>query len=274
MLERLTHDLRLDVLATGLRLHGVPRWLRGAPVLLAEIELQPAAGTGIDCRCLAAGLATLSANRAWTGRALHVVLADALARLWHVAPPPGAMRMTDLRAAAALRFQTLYGEPLEAWQMHAAWDARHPFVAVALRLDLLAALRQGALAQQLTLVSITPHFIGAWNRWCGVLRTGAWFGVLHGPVLTLGVVAAGRLQAVRSVVLPPEADFAWLERSLWREALLLDLPAPALLQVCGAVPAAWCLPAAGGRLACQALEAAAPALQAGRRAGPVSTGAA
>ncbi|RUT67502.1 hypothetical protein D0817_26105, partial [Flavobacterium cupreum] len=71
-----------------------------------------------------------------------------------------------------------------------------------------------------------------WNRWHGALGDGAWFALLQERVLTLGATGGGALEAVRSVALPEGAAPGWLATHLAREALLLDLPAPARLRVC------------------------------------------
>lgn len=256
MLNGLATKLRLEVSAAQLRLFRVQGWRRVTTTLLAKVALEPAANGSalVSGPALDAGLQTLFGQRDLAGSALQVVLADALTRLWHVTPPPGAMQLADLRAAAAARFQTVYGEPVAGWHMQAHWDVNLPFVAVALPETLLALLRDGASRQRLALVSVAPHFICAWNRWCGALQSGAWFGVIDGSVLTLGIIDGARLHAVRTLLLVPDADLVWLHQRLVREAHLLELAPPQLLQVSGQVPPAFCLTPASGQIACRLLE--------------------
>ncbi|HEU4851513.1 MAG TPA: hypothetical protein VFT37_05095 [Telluria sp.] len=191
------------------------------------------------------------------------VVADELVRMWQVSPPQGAARMADLQAAAALRFHGLYGQAPAEWAISASWDAVHPFLAAAMPRALVAALAQAADQQRMAVTGIEPHFVVAWNAWRSSLRAQAWFALVHGGVLTLGVPRGERLAAVRTAAVPAGAGFDWLVRHIEREALLLDLPAPASLALCGAVPEPWLQ--GGATLACTLLgrvvQAAAPAAQ-------------
>ncbi|UUZ49989.1 hypothetical protein LP420_07895 [Massilia sp. B-10] len=72
-------------------------------------------------------------------------------------------------------------------------------------------------------------------------------------MLTVGAIDGGRLQAVRAVALPDGASLEWLERHIAREALRLNLPVPARLQLAGLAPAAW-NNSAGAALACTLLD--------------------
>ncbi len=67
-------------------------------------------------------------------------------------------------------------------------------------------------------------------------------------------ISRRRLCAVRAARLPEGAgqDRAWLARHLKREALRLELPMPARLDLCGAVPEPWLQPAPDG-LSCTRL---------------------
>ena len=108
---------------------------------------------------------------------------------------------------------------------------------------LLAQLTRVAEARKLALIFITPQFARHWNRWHGALKPGAWFGQLQENALTLGVRHAGRLCAVRALPVPQDVGSDWLAQTLAREALLQGVTAPALLQLCGAPPPAWLMPA-------------------------------
>lgn len=272
MRRRFGQALRLGVSGSEVCLLRTSRWgaSAGAPELLGRAPLVAAglvqggpgalsadfsANLSADLpmdlpTALPAALASLLADASYAGWPLSVVLADDLLRLWQVTPPDGVARLADLQGAAALRFQTLYGESAAQWRMMASWDNRRPFFAAAAPQALLAALEQGAATQRLTLVAVVPHFIGAWNRWRRALQAGAWFGVVHDGLLSLGAVEAGQLRAVRILPLPVEtaqqagADHHWLSLGVGREALLLGLAAPSLLQLCGQVPAQWHRPAA------------------------------
>jgi hypothetical protein len=222
--------LRLGVARGGIALVKTRRWGR-APELVAA---QALAADALDS---AAGVQEALAallDGAHAGWPLTIVLADDLARLWQVVPPQQTTRLGDLEAAAAMRFQALYGETAAAWTIRAGWDPVHPFLAAALPRALLGALEQGAAARRMPLLEIVPQFVAVMNRCVGALKPGAWFGVVHDRVLTLG---AGT--TVRAVALPEGASAAWLAEHLAREALRLNLAVPERVQLWGDVPEAW-----------------------------------
>jgi hypothetical protein len=181
------------------------------------------------------------------GWPVSFTLADELTRIWRVTPPPGAARLADMEAAAGLRFQSLYGEPPSAWQISADWNAVEPFFAAGVPRALLALLQLVAQEFKLSVVGIEPRFVGAWNRNRRGVRQGAWFGLVHADLLTLAAIdAEGQgMRAIRPLPIPHGADQYWLTQTLQREALLLDMAAPELLQVCGAAPADWSKPGIG-----------------------------
>lgn len=233
--------LRIGVCGTGVSLLRSSRWGSAPPELLAEVAFEP--GDAAPQHAIALALRELLNGRELAGWPVSFVLADELTRLWQVTPPRHAARLSDIAAAAALRFQVLYGESAADWQMEADWDDSAPFFAAAVPRALLAVLRQAAAEHKLAAVEIVPHFVTSWNRWQRAVKPGAWFGQLHDKLLTLGVLAgAGRrrsLHAVRVLPVPPGADQYWLTQTLQREALLAGLDAPQLLQLAGRVPPAW-----------------------------------
>jgi hypothetical protein len=270
MRRALGQALRIGVSAQAVSLLRTSRWRIGSatpPVtVLAEHAIAPSADHLFDS--IAQALRALLGELELGGWPVSFVVADDLARLWQITPPAGATRMADLEAAAALRFHALYGDAPSAWQISADWDAQKPFFAAAMPRALLAELALVAREYRLSVVGIAPHFVTAWNRWCRAIQPGAWFGLVHEQVLTLAVIdaahqrAAHSVRAVRALPVPAGADHQWLAQTLQREALLQNVPAPMLLQVCGSAPASWLRAAsgAGGEgaaaspLACVALD--------------------
>lgn len=243
--------LRIGVAADSLTLVRTARWW-GEPVsVLAEQRVDASAGAGPAA--LAGALAALLDGQDVKGWPVSFVVADELARLWEVTPPPASARLADLQAAAALRFFTLFGESPAAWQLEAAWDAAHSFVAAALPRGLLALLCDGARAHGLHVVAIAPQFIAGWNQWRGALKPGVWYGQVQGGVLTLGVTEHKRLRAVRAAAVPASADGAWLGQHLAREALRLECPLPSRIALAGQLPSAWRHTASAGPVVCAAL---------------------
>jgi hypothetical protein len=233
MRRRLGQGLRLGVAANALALVKTSRW-GGPATLVSEQSYASAKG-------LKDALATLL-GADYAGWPLTIVLADELVRMWQVTPPPHTTRLADLEAAAALRFQRLYGEPAANWIVGAGWDQARPFLAAALPRALLGALEEGAGVRHMKLVEIVPQFVALLNVCSGALRPGAWFGTLHDNVLTLGATDpahGGAVVAVRAQALPDSPGPGWLAEHLAREALRLNLAAPERLQLWGALPPAW-----------------------------------
>lgn len=242
-------SLRLGVAADGLALLRVSGWPRPRAEVLAQ---QPVEAGAPDA--LAAGLRALLAEADPRGWPLTVVLADDLVRLWQVAPPPGATRLGDLQAACALRHQGLFGALPSEWRISADWDAARPFLAAAAPEALLALLESLARAHRFHLVEVTPQFVAAMNGWRRERRPGAWFGLVHGGVLSLAAYDGPALAAVRTAVIPPGADRDWLEAHVAREALRVGVGRPERLQLCGAAPSGWASSAGRLKFACTLLE--------------------
>lgn len=242
MLKNFTQSLRIEVTPQALRLLRVRRWGAAAPELLAERALD-ASPVDAGAAALPGALAALLEGQQASGMAACFVLSDELVRLWQVVPPVQAARLADLEGAAALRFHTLYGETPAAWHVSADWNAAAPFMAAAIPRVLKAAIESAAVQQSLAVTAIVPHFVAAWNRYAGALKSGAWFGVAHGSVLAIAACEDGQLRAVRHVAMPHGADHYWLTQMAQREALLLDLQPPSLIQLSGEVPAALAKPA-------------------------------
>ena len=192
-----------------------------------------------DAQALGAALCALLAGVKVAGWPVSVVLADELARMWQVAPPPGAVQPADLEAAAAMRFQALFGGQPAGWKIAADWQVTRPFLAAALPAAFLAALEQAAREARCHLVEIVPQFVAATNYWRKRHRPGAWFGLVHGQVLTLAAYDGPLLAALRTTVVPPGADRDWLESHVAREALRVGVGRPERLQVCGPAPRSW-----------------------------------
>ncbi|ALL71068.1 hypothetical protein K788_0002105 (plasmid) [Paraburkholderia caribensis MBA4] len=175
--------------------------------------------------------------------AVHATLDDDLVRYFIVTPPANGARMQDLRAAAGVRFQMLYGEPLSDWHLAADWQCAAPFLACAVSRGLHAALQIAVDAQRASLASVTPHFVAAWNRTRHRLGADAWLATLGEHALTLGLVAGAkkpRLAAVRTLPLPKAIpSMAWLRDQLSRAALLDNVAAPSVLHIHGCPPDGW-----------------------------------
>ena len=142
MRRALGQALRIGVSGSAVSLLRTSRW-RGEPLtLLAEHAFEPSSVHPHDA--IAHALRALLDERGLSGWPVSIVLADELVRMWQVTPPQGATRLADIEAAAALRFQSLYGESPGAWKLMADWDVHHAFFAAAVPRTLLAMLEQVA----------------------------------------------------------------------------------------------------------------------------------
>ncbi len=177
------------------------------------------------------------------GLPVHATLGDDLVRYFIVTPPSNSARVQDLRAAASVRFQSLYGDTVSNWHLHADWQAVEPFLACAVPRRVMAALEQAVDARRGCLVSVTPNFVGAWNRSRQYLGANAWLATLDERALTLGLVAATpkpRLASVRTLLLPePIPPLDWLREQIARMALLDDVSPPSVLYVQGTPVQDW-----------------------------------
>ena len=256
MRRRFGQSLRIGLAAHGAALVRTGRMPGAAsvPLALAERHADLSAPEGVKQALdalFADGLAPGGAPAGWP---VSVVLADELVRLWQVAPPPGAGRLGDLEAAAALRFQHLFGAGLADWRLSADWDAARPFLAAAVPVPLLAQLETAARSHRFHLVEVVPQFVAAMNAWRRERRPGAWFGLVQGGVLSLAAYEGRVLAAVRTAVIPEGADRDWLEAHVAREALRVGVRRPERLQLCGAAPSGWASSAGRLKFACTLFE--------------------
>lgn len=253
MRRRPGQTLQLRVAPAAVHLACTGGWRTRAGTPLGQQLFVPDSGLHGEFAAIGKALAQLFAARDYAGWPVTIVLDDALSRLWPVALPQGAASLADIEAAAALRFQALYGDAPDLWQTSRAWRADAPFFCAVPR-ALLAQVTRAATGGGLAIIAMVPQFVASWNRWQGALKPGAWFGQLQEQMLTLGVLHQGRLQAVRAISVPQGAPRQWLEQAVAREALLHGVSAPGLLQLCGAAPPAWLAPPAAGSLVCSVFQ--------------------
>jgi hypothetical protein len=209
------------------------------PLGVPDEDLPDAVAPDARAAQIAAALDEAGGN----GLPVYVTLGDDLVRYFIVTPPANGARMQDLRAAAAVRFQTLYGDAAAAWQLAADWQAVEPFLACAVSREVSAALQQAVTPGGGCLVSVTPGFVSAWNRSRRELGANAWLATLGDRALTLGLVAntpRPRLASVRTLVLPePAPPLAWLRERIARAALLDYVTAPDVLHIHGPQIGGW-----------------------------------
>jgi len=252
-LRRWSRSISIGLSQTEFVLMQIDGWRAPIGTLLAEHPLHAPERLALQLR-------TALTETQCVNLPAKIVLADHYVRLFMVTPPHNTSSLADCRAAAAMRFQVLYGSLPGDWRIEADWNAQHPFLACALPHALCNTLQQVTHEQGLKLVSIEPHFVAMWNRWRKKLRADAWLGIVHGDTLTIAVIVQRRLCALRAIALAPDAwcSATWLPEHLSREALRLNLALPAYIQLCGAIDGAWAVQTLG-TLTCERLEAPCPA---------------
>lgn len=235
MLKRLGQQFRIGVAPGGVALVRTSIWRNGAAEVLAEREL----AAGASHEQLAAVVGEVVDGAIPRNAAVSVVLADDLARMWQVTPPAGCSRLSDLEAAAGMRFHALFGASTAGWRVAADWDASRPFLAAAAPEPLVGAIEAAVREQRGQVVEVLPQFVAALNAWRAQIRPGAWFGMLQSGVLTLALFDGAALAAVRSVPVPSDAGSDWLDANVAREALRVGIARPERLLVCGTAPTDW-----------------------------------
>jgi hypothetical protein len=250
MLKRFGQHVRIGVASGGVAVARTNFWRPGRAEVVAE---RPLASHG-ELAGIAASVREVLTGAGARGAVVSVVLADELVRMWQVTPPPACSRLSDLQAAAALRYRTLFGASLAGWKIVADWDAVQPFMAVAAPEALLSALEAIVREHDGHVVEVVPQFVAALNQWRKLRRPGAWFGLLQSQVLTMALFDGASLSAIRSAAVPPCASREWLEGHVAREALRLGIERPERLQLCGPAPAGWISDAGQLKFACTLLD--------------------
>jgi hypothetical protein len=236
MLDRLSHRLNIALGPRGIALVLQRGWFRTTSTLVGRQTWDAAGGAAADLPAALGAMLDAAGMRRMPAR---VVLADALVRTWRVEPPHNATRPQDCEAAAAMRFGAVFEESPDDWLVTSAPRAAQPFVACAIRRTLADGLERVLCDHQLELLSMEPEYVALWNHWCLELAADAWFGICTDGALVLGVVRSSRLESLRPLPVPEQADALWLSQTVQREANRLNLPAPPSLGLCGTPPAPW-----------------------------------
>jgi hypothetical protein len=218
-------------LSIGIAKQGIALIKRGARIRDAQqVLLDESWSTPIELNAQSLTLtcdALIKAQNC-SGLPLHVTLADDLLRFFVVTPPKNVGTVQDLVTMAAVRFQDLYDEPPIDWKLKADWDIKAPFLACAIPCGILNELNGLAKVRRLTLVSVMPQFLRAWNQFRKQLPVGAWMGVLRHDSVTLATSTHDRqLESVRTIAIPEQGHkFGWLHDQMERIALQQGLVMP------------------------------------------------
>ncbi len=250
--------LLLGCSATDLVLLAEPEAGADTPQLLAALAVAPAsapltAASAALCSALPALQPAPLAAAGEQARArapspaqfhtMSVTLDDGLARSFVVTPPRGAQSLRELRATAAARFATLYGESAEHWLLVGDWHASAPFIVCALPRALHQALELWAQARSWRLDSLAPAFVRVANSLRASVPADGWLLVGFGHTLSLLNTCNDQVASVRSLLLSGTPDVAALETLLAQERLRSPDQGARRASLLWAGAAAW-LPAA------------------------------
>lgn len=239
MLKFFTYSVHVHLSRTRITVVEKRNWPRAKVSVMADAALPDKIQNDYDCFNHA--FRAIFNQVRCQGLPLYVRIADELVRYFIVTPPKNIDRLADMRAATAMRFQKLYDEKPDAWDIAGDWDTAHPFLACALPKVLLSSVRDVARQNDLKIVCIQPDFALTYNRYRKQLGMGVWLGSVQEDALCLGVFDTHRICGIRQIAVP---DSVWESESavsslIKREALRLALPAPRKVYLYGGLPGDW-----------------------------------
>lgn len=131
---------------------------------------------------------------------LRIVLSGRFVR-WQLLPWHAELTQPKERAAyAKLNFRETFGNVVEGWQIHIPPQPPDQTIpACAIDAALLAALHTTCKDAGAHLVTVTPYFSSAFDRWRNTLKgKAAWFGLVETDCLSLGLLHEGSWVGLRT----------------------------------------------------------------------------
>lgn len=189
----------------------------------------------------------------WRASQAQMVLADGLLRYFIVDRPAGARNPKEVELATALRFEDLFGEPANDWDLRVDLQPfTSNYLACASRKHLLLDLHQQCQQAGIVVHGVTPFAIAEWNRYRKLAsKQAAWFVACGGESLWIARRDKGRWLSVRQQHCVG-ALTEQLPQVLARESLRLGWvePSPVALLLTGRIRGqeaalSECFPAAG-----------------------------
>lgn len=173
--------------------------------------------------------------------ATRIVLGDEWARYFVVTPANNTQSMADCMASAQMRFHTLFGEPLAAWQIQAAWQARQAFLACALPQALLAMLERVCSAHARKIISVHSHLLATCAQFSQQITSNGW--LMHFAAHSVQILALekGLCKSIQTSYLTPDfwPTLGSLQSLVQREALRLQVAPPSAITLAGQYPRTW-----------------------------------
>jgi hypothetical protein len=152
------------------------------------------------------------ADSQWQDAEAYVVVSDRLVRYFIAERPMGARNAEEVRLAAQLRFEDVFGEAGDHWEIRVDMP---PFavrqLACALRKDFVAGIVCACIDARLRLASIAPFAISEYNRWHTEFKPkGSWFGVLDRHGLWIGRQSRDGWESANQCAADGDIDEAFL----------------------------------------------------------------
>ena len=188
------------------------------PHVVASAEI-PLAESASDTDRLGA-LARELTDQRWQNTEATVVLSDRLARYFIADRPDGARNAEEVRLAGHLRFEDVFGESSDAWEIRLDML---PFairqLGCALRKDFVADLMTTCADCRIRLASLVPLAIAEFNRWQPLLDgKDGWFAVLGRNGVWMGKRSGSDWVSVSQCAATANLDEA-LQRMLVQDSL-------------------------------------------------------
>jgi len=102
----------------------------------------------------------------WQGAESHIVLADRVVRYFVAERPPGARNVEEVRLAAGLRFEDIFGVPAADWAIQLDMPALATSqLGCALKKSFVTDLAAACAEAKSPVASIQPFAVSEFNRW-------------------------------------------------------------------------------------------------------------
>lgn len=179
-------------------------------------------------------LAGLLSRHARAGASLSTVIGDDRARYFIVEPPANARSMSDLRLAAGLRMEALFGDAAADWALDADWSATRRFLACAVPSAVLSAVAGAIATCKLRDAGVTTEFVASWRRHRRQMpeRQG-WVAQAGRGAVVLAACVEGHLSAISMVTTARPLSPDDLKIEIERCVLRWNLPAPTTVYLLG-----------------------------------------
>jgi hypothetical protein len=176
------------------------------PRIVAATELAISAGTYGDIRPVFARLADVLSEPTWQGAAARTVVADTWARYGIVPWPATRLDAAGRLTHARYLLGDTYGEAVADWALTLAdTPPGHSYVACAMPATLRSTLQETLAPARLTLVSLQPQLIVAFNAWRHRLPPDdTWFVSMDDGALSAVHVSNGAWDRVHMARLSPD----------------------------------------------------------------------